>query len=169
MSDDKFASGQLGAELDNTLTRSTTVTLPEKAALSNATTVCASPFDKSPRPSKDDGSLKSNPFDTDVEVGLDHNNSHELLENVGTTTTTNRICHSHTKSDCQVWPGKAHWKNKAKVAKAKRSWAFMANMSRRNRVITKILIVVLVVGIAVGVGFGVSKPLGAPIWGDNDD
>lgn len=163
MSDDQRTAAAPGA-LENHLTRTSTVTLPEKAALSNTTTVC-SPNDKSPRPSKD-GSMRSNPFDTDVEAGLDANNSHEMLDTVGTRQS--RLGLSQSKSDCQVWPGQAHWKQKAKLAKAKRSCTFMAGMSRRNRVITKIVIVLLVVGIAVGVGFGISIPLGAPIWGDKD-
>lgn len=134
-----------------------TVTLPEKATFSTTFTL--------ERPSKD-GSVRSNPFDTDVEAGLEPNRSHELLEPVGTTQSKLNMCQS--KSDAQVWPGQAHWKQKAKMAKAKRSCTFMAGMSPRNRVITKIIIVLLVVGIAVGVGFGISIPLGAPIWGDKD-
>lgn len=157
MADDKNTAAAPGA-LENPLTRTSTVTLPEKVVLSNTTTVC-SPYDKSPRPSKE-----SNPFDTDVEVGLEANNSHEMLENVGTRQS--RLV--QTKSDCQVWPERAHWKQKAKQAKVKRSCTPMANMSRQNRIIAKIVIVLLVVGVAVGVGFGISIPLGAPIWGDKD-
>ncbi|KAJ3528680.1 hypothetical protein NM208_g10092 [Fusarium decemcellulare] len=58
------------------------------------------------------------------------------------------------KSDCQVWPGKDHWKQKAKANKAKNRCTCMAHLSRRNRIIVKCLIVFLVVGVAVGVGFG---------------
>lgn len=165
MAEDKNLSHVQGLELDNTLTRSTTVTIPEKAALSNTTTLTTSPFDKSPRPSKDD-SIRSNPFDTDVEAGM--NNSHELLENIQVTPSKMTLGQSHSKTECQVWPGKNDWKKKAKLAKANRSWGCMANMSPRNRIITKVLIIILVVGIAVAVGFGISKPLGAPIWGEQD-
>jgi predicted transporter len=44
----------------------------------------------------------------------------------------------------------------------------MAHLSKKTRIMVKIAIGLLIVGVAVGVGFGVSKPLGAPIWGDNE-
>ncbi|KKA30912.1 hypothetical protein TD95_002631 [Thielaviopsis punctulata] len=70
-------------------------------------------------------------------------------------------------SDCQVWPGQDHWKRKAKAAKKERSITCLARLSKRNRIIAKVVLGVLIIGIAVAVGFGVSKPLGAPIWGDH--
>ncbi|KAH7136413.1 hypothetical protein EDB81DRAFT_78794 [Dactylonectria macrodidyma] len=135
---------------------------PDKAALSNVTTVCPSPLDGSPRVSASytPRTQKLNPFDTDIEA----------MVPAATTDTCNNMNKVHpavSKSECQVWPGKEHWKQKAKLAKKQRGCCSpMAQLSRRNRIIVKILMVVLVVGIAVGVGFGVSKPLHAPIWGD---
>ncbi|KAK3402444.1 hypothetical protein B0T20DRAFT_449539 [Sordaria brevicollis] len=68
-------------------------------------------------------------------------------------------------TDCQVWPGQDHWKQKAKDAKMNRHTCnCLAQMSKRNRIIVKVMIGLLVIGLAVGVGFGVSKPLGAGIW-----
>lgn len=75
-----------------------------------------------------------------------------------------------SKSDSSVWPGQAHWREKALAAKRKnRSCQCLARLNKRTRVVVKITIVLLVVGIAVGVGFGISKPLGARIWQPKDD
>ncbi|KAK3326591.1 hypothetical protein B0H66DRAFT_165633 [Apodospora peruviana] len=96
-----------------------------------------------------------NPFDTDIEAII---------------TTSEQCIRKSTEctkggTECQVWPGQDHWRRKAKAAKMNRhSCNCLAHLSKRNRLIVKILIGVLIVGIAVGVGFGVSKPLGADIW-----
>jgi hypothetical protein len=111
-----------------------------------------------PRPSDLSTPVSShhaNPFDTDIEAMIT------------TTVTCNRKSTECTKggTDCQVWPGQDHWRRKAKAAKKSRhSCNCLANLSKRNRIIVKILIGILVIGIAVGVGLGVSKPLGAGIW-----
>ncbi|KAI1336207.1 hypothetical protein F5Y15DRAFT_215559 [Xylariaceae sp. FL0016] len=106
----------------------------------------------------------NNGFDTDVEAMMPAQSSDNLNK---TTTGTTR---SHNKQDCTVWPGQAHWKQKARAAKIKnRSCQCMARLSKRTRIIVKIAIVLLIVGIAVGVGFGISKPLGAQIWQPSDD
>ncbi len=94
-----------------------------------------------------------NPFDTDVEAIMTHSSN-----------TASENCIRRIGSDCQVWPGQDHWKRKAKAAKMKRSCRCLSHLSKRNRLIVKILIGFLVVGIAVGIGFGISKPLGAGIW-----
>jgi hypothetical protein len=98
-----------------------------------------------------------NPFDTDIEAMpvITHDSSRRSAE-----------C-TKGGTDCHVWPGQDHWKRKAKAAKKNRhNCNCLAGLSKRNRIIAKILIIVLIVGIAVAVGFGVSKPLGASIWGD---
>ena len=98
-----------------------------------------------------------NPFDADIEAMpvITHDSSRRSAE-----------C-TKGGTDCQVWPGQDHWKRKAKAAKKSRhNCNCLAGLSKRNRIIAKILIIVLIVGIAVAVGFGVSKPLGASIWGD---
>ena len=101
-----------------------------------------------------------NPFDTDIEAIIPTSSSQENCARKSTTVSRN---------DCQVWPGKEHWKQKAKAAKANnRSCACMGRLSKRTRVIVKVLIALFIIGVAVGVGFGVSKPLGAPIWGKNN-
>lgn len=125
------------------------IAVPEKATLSTATTVCVMPVDPvTPR-----SEHSSDPFDTDVEAGLI------------SQSTTRKSCTITRKSECQVWPGREHWKEKAKDAKRKRSCTYMSKLNRRQKIVAKVILIVLVVGIAVGVGFGVSKPLGAPIWG----
>ena len=129
------------------------VCAPGRVALSNTSTVVESPRlsgDSMPHTEK-----SGNPFDSDVEAMVQPGSSAGECGRI-------QICR---KSDKHVWPGKEHWKQKAKAAKMKRSCSCMAQLSRRNRLIAKVLIVVLIVGVAVGVGFGVSKPLGAPIWG----
>ncbi len=100
-------------------------------------------------------SRHANPFDTDIEAMIT------------TTETCNRKSTECTKggTDCQVWPGQDHWRRKAKAAKMSRhNCNCLASLSKRNRILVKILIGLLVVGIAVGVGLGASKPLGAGIW-----
>jgi len=96
----------------------------------------------------------ANPFDTDIEA-------------IMTTDSCIRKSAECTKGgpDCQVWPGRDHWRRKAKANKMSRhNCNCLANLSKRNRIIVKILIGVLIIGIAVGVGLGISKPLGAGIW-----
>ncbi|KAK8135241.1 hypothetical protein PG984_003181 [Apiospora sp. TS-2023a] len=95
-----------------------------------------------------------NPFDTDIEA-------------LHSSDNLNRKSISQTppNTNCSVWPGQDHWKQKAKAAKQKnRSCNFMAGLSKRNRIIAKILLAFLIIGLAVGVGVGISKPLGADIW-----
>ena len=103
-----------------------------------------------------------NPFDTDVEAIITQ--SHSQSDNCTRKSTNMR----RGGTDCHVWPGQDHWKRKAKAAKMKRSCRCFSHLSKRNRLIVKILIGFLIVGIAVGVGFGVSKPLGAGIWQPHD-
>ncbi|GAO15354.1 uncharacterized protein UV8b_07084 [Ustilaginoidea virens] len=98
----------------------------------------------------------SNPFETDVEAMATNNSIDKPRASVVLTR----------KKDCQVWPNKSDWKQRAKAGKKNRSCAFMQRFSRRTRITMKILMVVLVVSIAIAVGFGVSRPLGAPIWGE---
>jgi hypothetical protein len=99
-----------------------------------------------------------NPFDTDIEAIIPTSSSQVNCSGRKSTTAA--------RGDCQVWPGQDQWKKRHKAAKVKnRSCACMGRLSKRTRLIVKILIGLLIVGIAVGVGFGVSKPLGAPIWG----
>ncbi|OAQ65396.1 hypothetical protein VFPPC_14060 [Pochonia chlamydosporia 170] len=103
------------------------------------------------------GSNNSNPFETDVEAMITNCSLDKPRSSVVLTR----------KKDCQVWPDKRDWKQRAKAGKKNRSCAFMQRLNKRTRITIKVLVIVLVVGIAVAVGFGVSKPLGAPIWGDN--
>ncbi|KAK5994075.1 hypothetical protein PT974_07515 [Cladobotryum mycophilum] len=139
------------------------VSIPEKAALTTIRVFPPTDGDSqynsavsTPRSDR----TTTNPFETDIEALASH-------------SSIDRTCRKslaiETKTDCQVWPGKDHWKKQAKEAKMKRSWSCMARLSRRNRIICKLLLILLVVGIAVSVGFGVSKPLGAPIWGKKPD
>lgn len=138
----------------------TNVAVPEKAALSSVTTACPSPDERTPRVSNvstPQSDKSGNPFDTDIEA-MGHTRSTETCMLKNTTTK---------KSDCQVWPGKDHWKKQAKLAKRKRGCTCLARLSPRNRIIAKVLIALLIIGIAVGVGFGISKPLHAHIWGED--
>ncbi|KAL2268993.1 hypothetical protein VTJ83DRAFT_3839 [Remersonia thermophila] len=110
---------------------------------------------------------RASPFDADLEAGA------AVLpvysQGSSSSLTANRKSAECTKggSDCQVWPGQDHWRRKAKDARKNRhSCRCLAGMSKRNRIMIRIAIIVFIVGIAVAVGFGISKPLGAPIWGD---
>lgn len=137
--------------------------VPQKASLPKISTKDMSPNNKSARSSADltpRTDMTDNPFDTDLEAMVPTNESAPGCVRRETTQ----------RSDCQVWPGTAQWKQKAKESKAanrRKRFNCLAGLSRRNRITAKVVIVLLIVGIAVGVGFGVSRPLGAPIWGDN--
>ncbi|KAL1897395.1 hypothetical protein Sste5346_004131 [Sporothrix stenoceras] len=113
----------------------------------------------------------NNPFDTDVEAMITHTTSEGTSNGCTGTGTGNsrRSIACRGLGDSQVWPGQAHWKKKAKEQKMKRSCSCLSRLSKRNRLIIKVLIVLLVIGIAVGVGVGISKPLGAPIWGQKNN
>jgi len=114
------------------------------------------------RPSDVSTTHHANPFDTDIEAIM------------STTNTENRYLsaqNSHTRGgpECQVWPGQDHWRRKAKMAKKqRRNCNCLSHLSKRNRIMVKILIGLVVIGIAVGVGLGISKKLGAPIWHPNN-
>ncbi|KAH7318114.1 hypothetical protein B0I35DRAFT_478651 [Stachybotrys elegans] len=138
------------------LSTETTLAIPDKATLS--------PIEKYSSNYSTPSSIRSaDPFNTDIEA-VATTNSRDIC--MSKTTTTNGPCHD--KSDLMVWPTRKHWAQRDKAAKIKRSCTCMAQLSPRNRMLAKIGIVLLVVGIAVSVGFGISKPLGAPIWGDNN-
>lgn len=106
-------------------------------------------------------SAHQNPFDTDIEAMITHTAS-------GNINSGRRSMGCRGLVDSEVWPGQSHWKKKAKEQKMKRSCTCLSRLSKRNRLIVKVLIGVLIVGIAVGVGLGISKPLGAPIWGEKN-
>ena len=116
-------------------------------------------------------SSNPNPFETDIEAMITHTDSaNGNIINTSSTKTSkntagNRKSVGNACSDAQVWPGQSHWKKKAKEQKIKRSRTCLSRLSKRNRMIVKILLVLFVLSIAVGVGLGISKPLGAAIWG----
>src|SRR5690606_14014806 len=79
---------------------------------------------------------RASPFDADIEAMITPDLSNTKCTRIG--------------SDCQVWPGQDHWKRKAKAAKKKRHTCnCLAKMSKRNRVIVKLLIIAFIVGLAV--------------------
>jgi hypothetical protein len=131
----------------------TGLTVPDKTAKAPYTQV--SPLERTPSGTTARSDC-SNPFEADVEAMITNSSLDKPRSSVILTR----------KKDCEVWPGKRDWKQRAKAGKKNRTCAFMHDLSRRTRIMLKVLIIVLVVGIAVGIGFGVSKPLGAPIWGD---
>ena len=101
----------------------------------------------------------STPYDTDIEATTTQQSSDRLKR--GSTAGMN--------TNCSVWPGQDHWKQKARAANINnRSCQCFARLSKRARIAVKIAILLLIVGIAIGVGFGVSKPLGAGIWKPDD-
>lgn len=134
-SQDTFASDAM------TPTAEKTTLVPRASDVSNISTPASS--------------HRANPFDTDIEAIIT------------TTETCNRKSTECTRggTDCQVWPGQDHWRRKAKAAKLNRHTCnCLAKLSKRNRIIVKVLIALLIVGIAFGVGFGVSRSLGAGIY-----
>lgn len=146
---------------------STTATSAETLAPSAAASLAPSP-DLGPRRSSDVSTPATahndlNPFDTDLEAMV----SGRTIAVGGDDCGMKSVSCSNLKGspDGQVWPGQAHWKKKAKAAKInQRSCQLFARMSKRNRIIIKVLIGALLVGIAVGVGLGVSKSLGVGVW-----
>lgn len=139
----------------------TTTTAPQLREKRSQDSLSTVPFptleEKVSRPSdvSSPATVRANLFDTDIEAMITPVEQHGRRSAECTKGGT----------DCQVWPGQDHWKRKAKAAKKQRHTCnCLANLSKRNRIIVKILIIILIVGIAVGVGFGVSKPLGAGIW-----
>lgn len=110
--------------------------------------------------------VHANPFDTDIEAIMTHD-THHCRDGLPISTQTTR-----GGPECQVWPGAAHWRQKAKDAKINRRsckmCGYLDRLSKRNRVIVKIIIGLLIVGIAVGVGLGVSKTLGYGVWKPHD-
>ncbi|PSR94318.1 hypothetical protein BD289DRAFT_451395 [Coniella lustricola] len=108
-----------------------------------------------------------NPFDTDLEAMVSSRTLMTADDSCGMKSATNT--NSKGSPDCQVWPGKDHWKKKAKTARVNRhSCQVLAKMSKRNRIIVKVGIIALILAIALAVGLGVSKSLHARVWSPND-
>ncbi|KAI0491192.1 hypothetical protein F4859DRAFT_37455 [Xylaria cf. heliscus] len=104
----------------------------------------------------------SNGFGADLE-GMKTARSTEHLR--GASISGNR-----TSPDSSVWPGQAHWREKAIAAERKnRSCQCLARLSKRTRVVLQVAVVLLVVGVAVGVGFGISKSTGTRTWQPGND
>lgn len=104
-----------------------------------------------------------NPFDHDLEAMI----SSRTLTGGDDSCGMKSVSHSNLKGceEGQVWPGKAHWKKKSKAAKVnKHSCQLLAKLSKRNRIIVKLLIGLLVIALGVGVGLGISRKLGAGVW-----
>lgn len=104
-----------------------------------------------------------NPFDTDLEAMI----SSRTLTQPDDACGMKSASKSNLKGspEGQVWPGQDYWKNKAKAARInKRSCQCLAKMSKRNRIIVKVLIGAIIVAIAVGVGLGISRAVGAGVW-----
>lgn len=104
-----------------------------------------------------------NPFDTDLEAMISSRSMTEQDDSCGMKS----VSKSNLKGspEGQVWPGQDHWKKKAKAAKInQRSCQCLAKMSKRNRMITKVLIGAVILAIAVGVGLGISRAVGAGVW-----
>ncbi|KAI0157846.1 hypothetical protein GGR57DRAFT_58255 [Xylariaceae sp. FL1272] len=93
----------------------------------------------------------NNGFDTDIEA---------VMPVKSTELINRKVTGEHwDNAGGDVWPGQAHWKEKARAARRKnRSCQCMAGLSKRTRVVAKIAIALLVIGIAIGVGVGISKP-----------
>lgn len=98
-----------------------------------------------------------NPFDTDIEAMITPS------QEPATRATTNMTVKCGGP-DCQVWPGRDHWKQKAKAAKikhGKRGCNCMGHLTRKQRIMVNCAIVLVFLAIALGVGIGISKALGA--------
>ncbi|GAW12754.1 hypothetical protein ANO14919_021250 [Xylariales sp. No.14919] len=97
-----------------------------------------------------------NSFDVDLEA-MKPAQSQENLR--GASMSGNRL---NEDTSTSVWPGKAHWREKALAAKRKnRSCKLLARFSKPTQIAIQVATVLLVVGVAVGVGVGLSKSLGA--------
>lgn len=152
------------------LTTVTSVSNPRKSTTSAADTLAVSPAGSiaglshpsavsTPATAHND----LNPFDTDLEAMV----SSRTLTGGDDACGMKSVSKSNLKgcAEGQVWPGQAHWKKKAKAAKInKHSCQCLARLSKRNRIIAKVLIGLLVIALGVGVGLGISRKLGAGIW-----
>lgn len=104
-----------------------------------------------------------NPFDHDLEAMISSRTLTGGDDSCGMKSASN----SNLKGceEGQVWPDQAHWKKKTKAAKVnKHSCQILAKLSKRNRIIAKVLIGLLVVALGVGIGLGISRKLGAGVW-----
>lgn len=113
-----------------------------------------------------------NPFDTDIEAMAMHPTDTRELSHPqtrsGLVRCSTNLVRDGSNQDCQVWPGRDHWKTKAKARKRKNATCnCLSSLSYRNRMIVKILIVVFILCLGVGVGLGVSRSLNARIWTGN--
>jgi hypothetical protein len=106
-------------------------------------------------------------FDTDLEAMMPPVEG--MTSTVSSGLAGRKSLIAPTVNDCQIWPGKEHWKQQAKEAKIQRSCTCLARLSKRTRNVVKLVIVLLIVGVAVSVGVGISKALNAPMYGDKDN
>lgn len=104
-----------------------------------------------------------NPFDTDLEAMISSRTMTQPDDACGMKSASKSNLKGSPEG--QVWPGQDYWKKKAKAARInKRSCQCLARMSKRNRIIAKVLIGAVIVAIAVGVGLGISRAVGAGVW-----
>lgn len=109
-----------------------------------------------------------NPFDTDLEAMVSSRTLTGGDDSCGMKSTSNANLKGCAEG--QVWPGQAHWKKKAKAAKAnKHSCQLLAKLSKRNRMMVKAVIGLIIIALGVGVGLGISRKLGAGVWKPDDN
>ena len=77
-----------------------------------------------------------------------------------------RIAHStdipKIKKECTVWPGTSQ--KKTLCCQSGSRWNPLRNLSKRQKLLVKILFALFVVGAAVGLGIGIAKATGTGVW-----
>lgn len=96
-------------------------------------------------------------YETDLEAGGRLSNSN-----------TNGLINTRTKQDCTVWPGQKTLKANHKLHRRKGACNPLRDLSKRNKIIAKVLIAMVLIGLAVGIGVGVSKAVGGGVWKDGN-
>ncbi|KAF1984521.1 hypothetical protein K402DRAFT_137477 [Aulographum hederae CBS 113979] len=73
-------------------------------------------------------------------------------------------CDTRDKEECTMWPSMKDQQRKAKEAKRARGCIMCRHMTRKQRLVTQILLGLMLVGLAVGIGVGVSMKVRGGVW-----
>lgn len=72
-----------------------------------------------------------------------------------------------TQADTSVWPSRKELEEKAMMVKkeeSRKNWNCLGGLSKKHRIMLRVLIGLLVAAVAVGLGVGISRAVGGGVW-----
>lgn len=102
----------------------------------------------------------------DIESGLlTVNNANGLPLSAVTTQSQPKVSMDGRVKECTVWPTKQTLQDRARASKAKRrTCQCWGRLTKKQKIITEVLIGLTVVALAVGLSVGISRAVGGGVW-----